>query len=48
MDFGLSEEQQQLKTSARELLAAECPAAAVRKAMASDDGTLPELGREIA
>jgi alkylation response protein AidB-like acyl-CoA dehydrogenase len=48
MDFGLSEEQQQLKTSARELLAAECPAAAVRKAMASDDGTLPELWREIA
>ena len=43
MDFGLSEEQQQLKTSARELLAAECPTPALRKAMASDDGTLPEL-----
>jgi len=48
MDFGLSEEQQQLKTSARELLAAECPTPAVRRAMASDDGTLPELWREIA
>ena len=48
MDFGLSEEQQQLKTSVRELLAAECPTPAVRKAMASDDGTLPELWREIA
>ena len=48
MDFGLSEEQQQLKTSARELLAGECPTTAVRKAMASDDGTIPELYREIA
>jgi alkylation response protein AidB-like acyl-CoA dehydrogenase len=48
MDFGLSEEQQHLKTSARELLAGECPTTAVRKAMASDDGTLPELYREIA
>jgi alkylation response protein AidB-like acyl-CoA dehydrogenase len=48
MDFGLSEEQQQLKTSARELLAGECPTTAVRKAMASDDGTLPDLYREIA
>jgi alkylation response protein AidB-like acyl-CoA dehydrogenase len=48
MDFGLSEEQRQLKTSARELLAAECPTAAVRKAMASEDGTLPDLWREIA
>ena len=48
MDFGLSEEQQQLKTSARELLAGECPTTAVRRAMASDDGTLPELYGEIA
>lgn len=48
MDFGLSEEQQQLKTSARELLAGECPTTAVRKAMASGDGTLPDLYREIA
>ena len=48
MDFGLSEEQLQLKTSARELLAAECPTPAVRKAMASDEGTLPELWGEIA
>ena len=48
MDFGLTEEQQQLKTSARELLAGECPTTAVRKAMASDDGTMPELYNEIA
>jgi alkylation response protein AidB-like acyl-CoA dehydrogenase len=48
MDFGLSEEQQQLKTSAREFLAAECPTSAVRKAMAAEDGTLPELYAQMA
>jgi alkylation response protein AidB-like acyl-CoA dehydrogenase len=48
MDFGLSEEQQALKTSAREFLAGECSTAVVRKAMASDDGRAPELEREIA
>ncbi len=47
MDFGLSEEQQQLKASAREFLADKCSTAAVRKAMASDDGRAPELEREI-
>ncbi|HEY6419439.1 MAG TPA: acyl-CoA dehydrogenase family protein [Candidatus Binataceae bacterium] len=48
MDFGLSEEQQQLKTSAREFLAGECPTTEVRKAMASDDGTLAALYDGIA
>ncbi|MGH7780391.1 MAG: acyl-CoA dehydrogenase family protein [Candidatus Binataceae bacterium] len=48
MDFGLSEEQQQLKTSAREFLSGECATAVVRKAMASDEGRAPELEREIA
>jgi len=48
MDFGLSEEQQQLRDSARELLAGECPTTAVRKAMASDEGTLLELYAQIA
>jgi alkylation response protein AidB-like acyl-CoA dehydrogenase len=48
MDFGLSEEQQALKDSARELLVGECSTTAVRKAMASDDGTIPELYGEIA
>ena len=48
MDFGLSDEQQQLKQSAREFLAGECPTAYVRKVMASEDGTAPELYREIA
>ncbi len=36
MDFGLSEEQQQLKDSARALLTHECPTTEVRKVMASD------------
>jgi alkylation response protein AidB-like acyl-CoA dehydrogenase len=48
MDFGLSEEQQALRGSARELLAGECSTTAVRKAMASDSGTIPELYTEIA
>jgi alkylation response protein AidB-like acyl-CoA dehydrogenase len=48
MDFGLTDEQRQLKDSARELLAGECPTTAVRIAMASENGTLPELYREIA
>jgi alkylation response protein AidB-like acyl-CoA dehydrogenase len=38
MDFGLSEEQQQLKDSARALLTNECPTTEVRKVMASADG----------
>ncbi len=38
MDFGISEEQQQLKDSARALLTNECPTTEVRKAMASEDG----------
>lgn len=48
MDFGLSDEQQQLKRSARDFLAGECPVAYVRKVMESEDGTAPELYREIA
>ncbi len=48
MDFGLSEEQEQLKSSAREFLRNECPTTAVRQAMAAEDGTLPALQREIA
>jgi alkylation response protein AidB-like acyl-CoA dehydrogenase len=48
MDFGLSDEQLQLKTSARELLAAECPTGALRGAMASEGGTLAPLYAEIA
>jgi alkylation response protein AidB-like acyl-CoA dehydrogenase len=48
MDFGISEEQEQLKTSAREFLAGECPTTFVRKAMASEDGAAPELYAQIA
>src|SRR5260370_11602974 len=48
MDFGLSEEQQQLKESAREFLSGECPTPAVRKIMASEDGYPRELYAQIA
>jgi alkylation response protein AidB-like acyl-CoA dehydrogenase len=48
MDFGISEEQEQLKTSAREFLTGECPTSVVRKIMATEDGAASELYREIA
>ncbi|HVN64788.1 MAG TPA: acyl-CoA dehydrogenase family protein, partial [Candidatus Binataceae bacterium] len=48
MDFGLSDEQKQLKESARAFLTDECPTAAVRKTMGSDDGYPRELYAEIA
>src|SRR3984893_777431 len=48
MDFGISEEQEQLKTSAREFLAGECPTTFVRKVMASEDGAAPALYAQIA
>ena len=48
MDFGLSEEQQQLKESARAFLSGECPATFVRKVMATDDGYPRELYAHIA
>jgi alkylation response protein AidB-like acyl-CoA dehydrogenase len=48
MDFGLSEEQQQLKESAREFLRNECPTTLVRKSMAEEDGMPRELYHEIA
>lgn len=48
MDFGLSEEQEQLKSSARQFLSAECPTTAVRKVMASEDGMAPELYAQMA
>jgi hypothetical protein len=43
MDFGLSEEQRQLRDSAREFLTNECPPACVRKTMAEEAGAAPEL-----
>ena len=48
MDFGLSEEQQQLKESARAFLSGECPTTFVRKTMAADDGYPRELYTQIA
>jgi alkylation response protein AidB-like acyl-CoA dehydrogenase len=48
MDFGLSDEQQQLKASAREFLANECSTAFVRKLMADPDGMPRDLWNQIA
>src|SRR6266436_3995704 len=48
MDFGLSDEQRQLKDSARAFLSGECPTPALRKIMASEDGYPRELYAEIA
>ena len=48
MDFGISEEQEQLKTSAREFLTGECPSTFVRKVMASEDGAAADLYAQIA
>jgi alkylation response protein AidB-like acyl-CoA dehydrogenase len=48
MDFGLSDEQQQLKESARAFLSGECPTSTLRKIMASDDGYPRELYAQIA
>jgi len=48
MDFGLSEEQQQLKESARAFLSGECPTTFVRQTMATDDGYPRELYAHIA
>ncbi len=48
MDFGISEEQEHLKTSAREFLTGECATTFVRKVMASDDGAAPDLYAQIA
>ena len=48
MDFGLSEEQQQLKESARAFLSGECPTTFVRKVMTTDDGYPRELYDQIA
>jgi alkylation response protein AidB-like acyl-CoA dehydrogenase len=48
MDFGISEEQEQLKVSAREFLAGECPTTFVRKVMASEVGAAAELYAHLA
>ena len=47
MDFGLSEEQEQLKSGARDFLRKECPTTVVRKVMAEEDGTPRELHQKM-
>ena len=48
MDFGLTQEQQILRRTAREFLEAECPTSLVREAEASEEGHAPELWRKMA
>ena len=48
MDFGLSEDQELLQRSARELLAADCPPDVVRQAGESADGISTALERKLA
>ena len=48
MDLGLNEEQEMLKTSARDFLAKECPKKLVRELDDSDEGYSPELWRKVA
>ncbi|MCH7738059.1 MAG: acyl-CoA/acyl-ACP dehydrogenase [Chloroflexi bacterium] len=48
MDFGLTEQQEILRRSAREFLEAECPTSLVREAEESGDGHSPELWRKMA
>src|SRR3984893_6356278 len=48
MDFGLTEEQQQLKDSARNFLSRECPTTRVRAVMADDVGIPRDLSKQIA
>jgi len=48
MDFGLSEEQEMLKTSARDFLQKECPKQLARQLDESDTGYSPELWRKMA
>ncbi|HEV3110391.1 MAG TPA: acyl-CoA dehydrogenase family protein [Candidatus Binataceae bacterium] len=48
MDFGLTEEQEQLKSGARDFLSNECPPSVVRKVMAEESGLAPELYKKIA
>lgn len=48
MDLGLSEEQEMLKTSARDFLQKECPKKLVKQLDESDEGYFPELWQKIA
>ncbi|MBI2907599.1 MAG: acyl-CoA/acyl-ACP dehydrogenase [Chloroflexi bacterium] len=48
MDFGLSEEQEMLKTMARDFLEKECPKAVVREMVDNEKGYPPQLWRQMA
>ena len=48
MDLGLSEEQEMLRTSARDFLQKECPKQLVRQLDETDEGYSPELWRKMA
>jgi alkylation response protein AidB-like acyl-CoA dehydrogenase len=48
MDFGLTEEQQQLKDSARNFLSRECPTTRVREIIADETGMPHDLYQQIA
>ena len=48
MDFGLTENQEIIRRSAREFLETECPTSVVREAEESGEGHAPDLWRKIA
>ncbi len=48
MDFGLSDEQEMLRTSARDFLQKECPKTLVRQLDETDSGYSPELWRKMS
>ena len=48
MNFGFSEEQEFLRTTAREFLANECPSAVVREVMEDPRGYRPEMWKQMA
>jgi alkylation response protein AidB-like acyl-CoA dehydrogenase len=48
MDFSLSEDQEMLKTMARDFLETECPESVIRDTVRSNEGYSPELWRKVA
>lgn len=48
MDFSLNEEQEMLKTMARDFLETECPESVIRETLRRGEGYSPELWRKIA
>src|SRR6267378_7081343 len=48
MDFGFSEEQELLRSTARKFFEKECTSEFVRKMMATPEGTTPEFSAKLA